>query len=175
MIVYATGFHANRYLWPMEIVGRDGDRAREQWGDEPTAYLGITVPNFPNLFCLYGPGTNLAHGGSLIFHSECQMRYVMGCLADGARPRVARPSSAGPRCTPGTTSGSRPSWTPMVWSHPSHQSSWYRNASGRIYILSPWRLVDYWAWTRARSGRLHGDLMRRARRLGPLVTSPVAG
>jgi 4-hydroxyacetophenone monooxygenase len=29
---------------------------------------------------MYGPGTNLAHGGSLIFHSECQMRYITGCL-----------------------------------------------------------------------------------------------
>jgi 4-hydroxyacetophenone monooxygenase len=36
----------------------------------------------------------------------------------------------------------------MVWSHPSIRSSWYRNAEGRIYILSPWRLVDYWDWTR---------------------------
>jgi 4-hydroxyacetophenone monooxygenase len=36
----------------------------------------------------------------------------------------------------------------MVWSHPSIRSSWYRNPEGRIYILSPWRLVDYWDWTR---------------------------
>ena len=48
----------------------------------PTAYLGITVPNFPNLFCLYGPGTNLAHGGSLIFQSECQVDYVMQALRE---------------------------------------------------------------------------------------------
>ena len=27
--------------------------------------------------------------------------------------------------------------------------SWYRNDDGEIYILSPWRLVDYWAWTKA--------------------------
>jgi len=38
--------------------------------------------------------------------------------------------------------------TRMIWSHPSIRSSWYRNAEGRIYILSPWRLVDYWTWTR---------------------------
>jgi 4-hydroxyacetophenone monooxygenase len=37
----------------------------------------------------------------------------------------------------------------MVWSHPSIKSSWYRNEEGGIYILSPWRLVDYWAWTKA--------------------------
>ena len=56
--------------------GKGGVTLREQWGDEPTAYLGITVPNFPNLFCLYGPGTNLAHGASLIFQSECQVNYA---------------------------------------------------------------------------------------------------
>ena len=50
------------------------------WGERPAAYLGITVPGFPNFFCMYGPGTNLAHGGSLIFHSECQMRYITQCL-----------------------------------------------------------------------------------------------
>ncbi|MEZ5372086.1 MAG: NAD(P)-binding domain-containing protein, partial [Microthrixaceae bacterium] len=70
VIVYATGFHANRVLWPMNLTGRGGVDLRETWGDRPAAYLGITVPRFPNLFCMYGPGTNLAHGGSLIFHSE---------------------------------------------------------------------------------------------------------
>ena len=47
VIVFATGFHANRFLWPMEIVGRDGVTLRERWGEEPRAYLGITVPGFP--------------------------------------------------------------------------------------------------------------------------------
>ena len=80
VLVYATGFHANRVLWPMDITGRDGVDLRSTWGERPAAYLGITVPGFPNLFCMYGPGTNLAHGGSLIFHSECQMRYITQCL-----------------------------------------------------------------------------------------------
>ena len=147
MIVYATGFHANRYLWPMEIVGRDGVVLADQWGDEPTAYLGITVPNFPNLFCLYGPGTNLAHGGSLIFHSECQVRYVMGCLGalleGGHRSIEVRPE-----VHDDYNDRLQAELDTMVWSHPSIRHSWYRNDSGRIYILSPWRLVDYWAWTR---------------------------
>jgi 4-hydroxyacetophenone monooxygenase len=148
VIVYATGFHANRYLWPMEIVGRDGVVLSEQWGDEPTAYLGITVPNFPNLFCLYGPGTNLAHGGSLIFHSECQIRYVMGCLS-----AVLTEGRSAIECRAGVhdeyNERLQAELDTMVWSHPSIRTSWYRNAAGRIYILSPWRLVDYWTWTRA--------------------------
>ncbi len=71
---------ANRALYPMTITGRDGTDLREMWGERPAAYLGITVPGFPNLFCMYGPGTNLAHGGSLILHSECQMRYISHAL-----------------------------------------------------------------------------------------------
>jgi 4-hydroxyacetophenone monooxygenase len=148
VIVFATGFHANRYLWPMEIVGRDGTVLGEQWGDEPTAYLGITIPNFPNLFCLYGPGTNLASGGSLIFHSECQMRYVLGCLA-----LVLEQGARAIECTAEAhdeyNDRLQAELAQMVWSHPSIRHSWYRNDAGRIFILSPWRLVDYWSWTRA--------------------------
>jgi 4-hydroxyacetophenone monooxygenase len=148
MIVYATGFQANRFLWPMEIVGRDGVVLSQQWGDEPSAYLGITVPNFPNLFCMYGPGTNLAHGGSLIFHSECQIRYITGCvkaLIDGEHramePRVDVHEAYYER-TQRELDG-------LVWSHPSIRHSWFKNPDGRIHVLSPWRLVDYWSWTRA--------------------------
>jgi len=50
------------------------------WADDPKAYLGISVPKFPNLFVLYGPNTDLGHGLSAIFHGECQMRYTMKCL-----------------------------------------------------------------------------------------------
>ena len=54
-IVYATGFQANKMLWPMTIVGRGGEILSERWGERPSAYLGITVPGFPNFFCMYGP------------------------------------------------------------------------------------------------------------------------
>jgi 4-hydroxyacetophenone monooxygenase len=148
VIVFATGFHANRYLWPMEIVGRNGAVLADQWGERPTAYLGITIPNFPNLFCLYGPGTNLAHGGSLIFHSECQIRYVMGCitaLLTGGHGSI----ECRQEVHDDYNRRLQAELDTMVWSHPSIRDSWYRNAEGRIYILSPWRLVDYWRWTRA--------------------------
>ncbi len=146
IIVWATGFHANRFLWPMRIAGRGGAVLSEQWGDDPEAYLGITVPNFPNLFCIYGPGTNLAHGGSLIFHSECQVRYILGCLKrlieGGARSIECRPEVSDEY-----NRRLRAELEEMVWSHPSIKSSWYRNEAGRVTVLSPWRLVDYWRWT----------------------------
>ncbi len=147
LIVYATGFHANRFLWPMEITGRGGVKLREQWGEDPAAYLGITVPNFPNLFCIYGPGTNLAHGGSLIFHSECQVRYITGCLKallEGGHQAIECKQEA----HDGYDRKLQAALAGMVWSHPSIRSSWYRNKSGRVTVLSPWRLLDYWQWTK---------------------------
>ncbi len=147
VIVYATGFHANRFLWPMEITGKGGVKLAEQWGDEPSAYLGITVPGFPNLFCIYGPGTNLAHGGSLVFHSECQVRYILGCLKalleGGFEAIECRPEVHDAYEAKLADALSR-----MVWSHPSIKSSWYRNREGRVTVLSPWRLLDYWRWTK---------------------------
>ena len=147
VIACATGFHANRYLWPMEIVGRDGTVLAEQWGRRPQAYLGITVPNFPNLFCLYGPGTNLASGGSLIFHAECQVRYVLGLLA-GLIGGSARSVEVRQEVHDAYNERLQARMREMVWSHPSIERSWYRNEDGEIYILSPWRLVDYWTWTK---------------------------
>jgi 4-hydroxyacetophenone monooxygenase len=35
----------------------------------------------------------------------------------------------------------------MVWSHPG-MDSWYKNSQGRVTTTSPWRLLDYWRWTR---------------------------
>ena len=66
-IIYATGFKTDKFMWPMEICGREGQLLAEKWALEPSAYLGITVSGFPNFYCMFGPGTNLAFGGSLIF------------------------------------------------------------------------------------------------------------
>lgn len=146
VIVYATGFHANKFLWPMEILGRDGVSLRETWGEEPFAYLGVTVPRFPNLFCLYGPGTNLAHAGSIIFHSECQVRYIMGCLR-----ALLRDGHAAMECKSDVAEAYErrrvEATERTVWAHTGTRS-WYKNEAGRVTTVSPWLLVDYWGWTR---------------------------
>ena len=148
IIVFATGFHANRFLWPMEIVSHDGVTLSEQWGEEPEAYLGITVPNFPNLFCLYGPNTNLAFGGSLIFNSECEVRYALS----GIRTLLEKGASAlevKPEVHAAYQKKLQDELSTMVWSHPSVKNSWYQNDAGKVTVLSPWRLRDFWEWTQA--------------------------
>ena len=147
VLVYATGFHANRVLWPMGITGRDGADLRSLWGERPAAYLGITVPGFPNFFCMYGPGTNLAHGGSLIFHSECQMRYITQCLDVLIEEGLNSMEPTQERYDDWHDRSQREIKT-LVWSQPSVKHSFFKNAYGEIHVLSPWRLVDYWRWTK---------------------------
>jgi 4-hydroxyacetophenone monooxygenase len=147
VIVYATGFYATKFLWPMDLVGREGRRLDEMWGDEPRAYLGITVPDFPNLFCLYGPATNLAHAGSIIFHSECQVRYITECVKT-LLERGAKAMDCRSEVYEDYSRRLAAELETLVWSHPA-ADSWYRNSRGRVVTTSPWRLVDYWNWTRA--------------------------
>jgi 4-hydroxyacetophenone monooxygenase len=148
VICYATGFRHNDFLWPMAITGKGGRTLREQWGDEPTAYLGITVPNFPNLFCLYGPGTNLAHGASLIFQSECQVNYVMSAihevLATGHRALEPRQE-----VHDAYSNRYQDEISQMVWAHWAVEHSHFKNREGKVFTLSPWPIPTYWDWTRA--------------------------
>ncbi len=147
VIILATGFQASKMLWPMEIVGSEGRSIRDLWGDDdPRAYMGMTVPGFPNLFITYGPNTNLAHGGSIIFHTECQVRYICQALREMLEHDLAtldvkrdvhdaynvKVDAACQR---------------MVWAHPG-VTSWYKNKHNRVTVTSPWRLLDYWRMTR---------------------------
>jgi 4-hydroxyacetophenone monooxygenase len=146
VVIFATGFHANKFLWPMEITGRDGRKLAEIWGDDPSAYLGITVPGFPNLFCLYGPATNLAHAGSIIFHSECQVRYIMGCI-QGMLERSVAAMDCRAEVHDAYAGRLDEAHRKLVWSYEG-TNSWYKNSKGKVTTTSPWRLVDYWSWTR---------------------------
>lgn len=79
VIVYATGFRANDFLYPMTITGRDGQTIEALWAaDGARAYLGCMMPGFPNLWALYGPNTN---GGLPVaqFH-EMTTLYALQCL-----------------------------------------------------------------------------------------------
>jgi 4-hydroxyacetophenone monooxygenase len=118
----------------------------EVWGDEPHAYLGITVADFPNLFCIYGPNTNLAHGGSLIFHSECQVRYILNgikyLVENGYRAMDVKPEQQRDYVERLQAAANK-----MVWAYSGVQS-WYKNDRNVVITVSPWRLIDYWRWTR---------------------------
>lgn len=147
VIVYATGFRHTDVLWPLKVKGRNGIDLHEMWGSRPYAHLGITVPGFPNLFIIYGPGTHLAHGGSLIFQSELQMRYIDQCLERLAEDNL---HSMEPKAEAATEWHQRTQAQikKMVWSHPAVKHSYFKNADGEIHTVSPWRLNEYWSAVR---------------------------
>jgi cation diffusion facilitator CzcD-associated flavoprotein CzcO len=88
VIVLATGYRATDYLHGLEVVGRDGRRLREEWARDPRAYLGMTVPGYPNLFVFYGPNTNQS-GNSILLIIEAQARYVVGVLEAMSRDGIS--------------------------------------------------------------------------------------
>ena len=142
MIIYGTGFHASRFLWPMQIVGRGGRRSADAWDGDARAYLGMTTPGFPNLFMIYGPNTNIVVNGSIIFFSECSVRYIVGCLKLLAETGARRWRS-GSDVHDAFNVKVDAANAMMAWGSP-HVTSWYKNATGRVSQNWPFPLVDYW-------------------------------
>jgi 4-hydroxyacetophenone monooxygenase len=144
-IVVATGFKSNLFLWPMEVVGRSGTSLEAQWGDYPRAFQGITVPDYPNLFCLYGPNTNIVHGGGIIYQTECQVHYVMQCLAHMIEKRLAAMEVRADVNDAYNEKVQAISET-LAWGHAGVQS-WYKNSQGKVVNNSPFTFEEFWKIT----------------------------
>jgi cation diffusion facilitator CzcD-associated flavoprotein CzcO len=84
VLVLATGFQSHGFVAPMEVVGAEGRSLAEEWAHVARAYLGMSVPGFPNLFLLYGPNTN-GGTGSVIYTIEAAMAHVIAALDELAR------------------------------------------------------------------------------------------
>lgn len=146
IVILATGFEMTQMAARLNLRGRRGVELADEWEDEnPKAYLGITVPKFPNLFVMQGPNTGLGHGGSAIFQSECQARYITGLLVQMIERRI---SCAEVRAEAQDEHIARVDerHEKLIWTHPG-MSTYYRNRFGRVMSVSPWRLVDYWRMT----------------------------
>ena len=148
VVVLATGYRVANMLSTFEIVGRDGASIRDIWGsEEPRAYLGTVVPKFPNMFVLYGPNTQLGHGGAFVFVMECQIGYVIDALRqmfelgiDELECRVDVHDEYNDKI--------QRLHQKMIWTHPG-MTTYVRNSSGRVVGNNPWRLVDFWALLRS--------------------------
>jgi 4-hydroxyacetophenone monooxygenase len=146
IIVMATGFEVFQMASRLGIVGRDGTDLADEWADDdPTAYLGVTVPKFPNFYCMQGPTTGLGHGGSAIFQAECHARHITVCLAEVARRRASS-LEVRPEPVEEYTNALDAEHEELIWTHPGMRN-WYRNDAGRVVAIMPWRLVDYWRMT----------------------------
>ncbi len=146
VLIYGTGFSASKFLTPMRVFGRGGVELNEQWDGDARAYLGISVPNFPNFFMLYGPNTNLVVNGSIIVIVECQVRFIVEALGQLIRSghmamdcRVDVHDRYNEEIDAGNLQ--------MAWGV-AKVPSWYRNAKGRVTQNWPFSLWEYWNRTR---------------------------
>ncbi|MEU7765468.1 NAD(P)/FAD-dependent oxidoreductase [Nocardia sp. NPDC049190] len=138
VLIYGTGFKGTEFLWPMNIYGSAGRKLSDAWADGAHAYYGISVPNFPNFFVVYGPNTNLGVG-SIIYMIESQTRYIrqaVQLLAE--RPGHCLDVRADREATFNTALQQRLARTPWNFC-----SSWYRNSAGRITNNWPGSQTSY--------------------------------
>ena len=131
----------------MKIYGTGGQELHDVWDGEARAYKGISMPGFPNLFCCYGPNTNIVVNGSIIFFSECEVRYILGCLAlsmeqNGKALDVRQ--DVHDQYNEWIDEGN----ANMAWGQ-SNVNTWYKSARGHITQNWPFTLLEFWRQTRA--------------------------
>jgi cation diffusion facilitator CzcD-associated flavoprotein CzcO len=154
VLVMATGFQTSNYLGTLEVRGRDGVSLNEYWHGEARAFLGLTVPGFPNFFMIYGPGTN---GGEIVSMLMREAEYIVRAVKRMSRQRV-------------TAIEVRRSWADMyhawllskvnltVW---AQASNYYRGAAGQIVTQWPFTPGLYGVLVRT-LGRASEQTRRRA-------------
>ena len=146
VIIYGTGFHASKFLTPMKLHGVGGVDLHQRWGGDARAHLGMVVPEFPNLFLMYGPNTNIVINGSIIYFSECEAHYIVESvrmLLERELHSMECRAEVHDRYNEWIDAGNMA----MAWGV-SSVNSWYKNEFGRVAQNWPYSLLEYWQQTR---------------------------
>lgn len=134
VLVLGTGFRVDRFVRPMEVVGRDGVALDDVWAAGPFAYMAISVPDFPNFFMLNGPNGPVGNF-SLIEVAEMQFGYIMQ-LVEKVRSGACDGLSASREAMVRFEAERREAAKTTIWN--SGCKSWYLDATG---------LPTAWPWT----------------------------
>jgi cation diffusion facilitator CzcD-associated flavoprotein CzcO len=148
VLVLATGFQTHGFVAPMEVVGAGGRTLAQEWSLLARAYLGMSVPGFPNMFLLYGPNTN-GGTGSVIYTIEAGMDHVIAALNELERT-AARRIEVRREAAERFDRELRAALQRTVWH--TGCSSWYLDEQGNDPNQWPW----LWSTYRRRTGRLDG-------------------
>lgn len=137
VIVYGTGFTATDFLAPIKVRGADGADLGSTWAGGARAYLGMTVPGFPNMFLMYGPNTNLG-AGSIVYMLERQARYIrqaVGHIATHGSGMDVRQDVADRYDAEMRRRLAGTAWATC--------RSWYRDGTGRMTTNWPGLVTEY--------------------------------
>ena len=155
-IIFGTGFATNDFLAPIDFIGRDGISIRRRWAQGAEAHLGVTVADFPNLFLLYGPNTNLGHN-SIIFMIEQQIGHIVGLL-ERMRGEGIDAIAVRRHVQDRFNRRVQQRMNKRVWV--TSCISWYKNEAGKVVNNWPGSTVDYWWKCRRRVDLADYDTVR---------------
>ncbi len=147
VLVYATGFQADKVLWPIQVTGQGGVDITARMEAEPEAYLGVAAADAPNLFITPGPNGILGHGGNGMLFAECHVRYIVESL----RLLFDRGATAMT-----VTAEALSAYQQDLLERLPHfvQSlttfdNWYRGDRDRVIAIAPKSLLEFWNDTRS--------------------------
>ncbi|HKT83859.1 MAG TPA: NAD(P)/FAD-dependent oxidoreductase [Solirubrobacterales bacterium] len=143
-IVFATGFASHAFVAPMEVAGSDGRTLEQAWAEVARAYLGLSVPGFPNMFLLYGPNTN-GGSGSVVNTIECGVRHLLAALREMERAEASR-IEVRPEAAADFDRELRTALAGTVWQAGCH--NWYVDENGNDPNNWPWTWSAYRRRTR---------------------------
>ncbi|KAJ7684236.1 hypothetical protein DFH06DRAFT_1462606 [Mycena polygramma] len=143
VIIYSTGYIADHY--PVHVKGVDqtvSEYYQAQGG--PTAYLGTTLPGFPNFFTIFGANTATGYT-SVIFAEEVQVQYIL---------QMIKPIIAGHILSMEVTAEATDKYNRKIQSRLSGFCwskcfSWYRTGNtGKVHGVFPGSMILFWWWMR---------------------------
>lgn len=133
-IVYSTGYDATDGVISYPVLGKEGQQLSDVWSEYPRAYLGTTVPGFPNLFIVTGPNTGIGHT-SAIFVIEAQMHYIMRAISEVQRGK-AQAIEVKAQAEARYTHHIHSEMEKTVWKR-GGCTSWYKSKSGHVVAMFP--------------------------------------
>ncbi len=154
VLIHGTGFAATEFLTPMTVQGLNGQDLNQVWKNGAQAYLGMTVPGFPNFFMLYGPNTNLGHS-SIVYMLESQIHHIVRCMSDMRIRQIKAIDVSATRFKKHNLAIDQ-GLRRTVWS--SGCTSWYQTADGRNPVNWPGFTFSY-RWLTRRADLSHYQVL----------------
>ncbi|WP_034474148.1 flavin-containing monooxygenase [Aestuariibacter salexigens] len=146
LVIFATGFNATDGLVDYPVHGKNNTLLQRFWDAYPRAYLGTTMPDFPNLFIVTGPNTGIGHTSAL-FVIESQMKYIFKAIA-AAKNTEHQTIEVKAQAEARYTENIHKQMIRTVW-HYGGCNSWYKSKSGKVIAIFPgfsftFRLMASW-------------------------------
>lgn len=134
LLILATGYNPEKSMVSYRVIGQKETSLSSQWSDYPRAYLGTSMPNFPNFFVVTGPNTGIGHTSAL-FVIESQIKYIMQCIK-AVYGKSASSIQPTPEAENNYTTMVHKEMEKTVW-HTGGCNSWYKNKHGKVIAMFP--------------------------------------